>query len=546
MVENGAVQTRRSFLKSAGVVLAGATALGVTGCAAQGAQDSQGTTKQKVSWDEEYDAIIVGAGAAGLATALTVATEGGETTALLLEKSSVESGGGNSQFSSGMCIFTEQLDNFYEYLKELRGEFTSTPDEVLKAFAVGLSENYTWLKDMGAKEEDLLYIENFEWKELPHSQTHKIVYFNPKNETGPKHLVFFLLDKIKEYPERIFEKTESQLVDLVQDPESKTILGVVYTQKGKTIYAKAKKGVVMTCGGFESDATMKQDYLSMPISHAAAGISNTGDGHRICSRIGADFWHMNSFAGPWTNGVALDGSKMLPYRGLRKAQGITVGINGRRFYMDWEGSTMFEADIKQGDDLSLRYGCRHGAQNFGGDYAHLPLPSTTWFVFDATGLANGAYLGSKTGSVTSQNSKNSNNAADPVADGFAYKADTIEELASQMGVPVGELAKTVVVWNESCANGEDEYFHRPGSVLQPIIQAPFYAVKCVPEVLNTDGGPRRGPAAEIIDTYGNPIPHLYSAGEFGSVWMNKYEGAGNIAECCAFGRIAARSVLENN
>ena len=37
---------------------------------------------------------------------------------------------------------------------------------------------------------------------------------------------------------------------------------------------------------------------------------------------------------------------------------------------------------------------------------------------------------------------------------------------------------------------------------------------------------------------------LYSAGEFGSVWSNKYEGCGNIGECCAFGRIAARNALK--
>ena len=68
----------------------------------------------------------------------------------------------------------------------------------------------------------------------------------------------------------------------------------------------------------------------------------------------------------------------------------------------------------------------------------------------------------------------------------------------------------------------------------------------MPEILNTDGGPRRGVNAEILDIDGEPIPHLYSAGEFGSVWTNKYEGCGNIVECYVFGRIAARSALKND
>ena len=44
---------------------------------------------------------------------------------------------------------------------------------------------------------------------------------------------------------------------------------------------------------------------------------------------------------------------------------------------------------------------------------------------------------------------------------------------------------------------------------------------------------------------GKPIPNLYSAGEFGSVWSGVYQGGGNIAECLIFGRISARSALAN-
>ena len=62
-------------------------------------------------------------------------------------------------------------------------------------------------------------------------------------------------------------------------------------------------------------------------------------------------------------------------------------------------------------------------------------------------------------------------------------------------------------------------------------------------MLNTDGGPRRDEKARILDIDGEPIPGLFSAGEFGSVWCDKYQGAGNISECLAFGRIAARSAL---
>jgi succinate dehydrogenase/fumarate reductase flavoprotein subunit len=38
-----------------------------------------------------------------------------------------------------------------------------------------------------------------------------------------------------------------------------------------------------------------------------------------------------------------------------------------------------------------------------------------------------------------------------------------------------------------------------------------------------------------------PIPRLYSAGEFGSIWGYLYQGATNITECLVFGQIAGRN-----
>jgi predicted oxidoreductase len=80
-------------------------------------------------------------------------------------------------------------------------------------------------------------------------------------------------------------------------------------------------------------------------------------------------------------------------------------------------------------------------------------------------------------------------------------------------------------------------------MLAPISQGPFYAVELVPSMLNTQGGPRRNARAQIVRPNGDPIPRLYSAGELGSIYSYMYQGTGNIGECFAFGRIAARNAL---
>ena len=176
----------------------------------------------------------------------------------------------------------------------------------------------------------------------------------------------------------------------------------------------------------------------------------------------------------------------------------------------------------------------------------LPLPDKQWFVYDSEGKRYGAYMGKDVANNTLQNKTEKTEidpAIDAVADGYALTADTIEELAALMEVPVDELVNTVNVWNASCENGVDEQFHRPSDQLAPVSTPPFYAIPCIPEILNTDGGPRRNEKAQILDVDGEPIPNLYSSGEFGSIWAAKYQGSGNITECMVFGRIAARELI---
>ena len=116
------------------------------------------------------------------------------------------------------------------------------------------------------------------------------------------------------------------------------------------------------------------------------------------------------------------------------------------------------------------------------------------------------------------------------------------------------LEETVGRWNVDVKEGRDSQFNRPirsapeerpaykdfvSSVLSaPIDTPPYYGLELYPCLLNTQGGPRRNARAQVLDPYDQPIPRLYSAGELGSMWGMIYQGAGNIAECMVFGRIA--------
>ncbi len=525
------MHSRRNFLKGAGLATAAAAAFIIAGCSS--GSDEPATKKvDSIEWDGEYDVIVVGAGAAGLAAAATVATEGDGATCLLLEKAADY--GGNSPFCLGAMLFTENPDAFSTYMKGLAAG--TTPDDVIDAYVAGLSENFEWLKALGAAEEDMYVADPApaaaaEWPEFNIGESYRMVIFTGMGGGAP-HIHMFLADTVKAHSDTITFMNSTPFEALVQDAATKEIVGVVAAGKNY----RAAKGVIMCCGGFENDPDMLATYHGVRGVRPLAATQNTGDGHRACMHVGADQWHMTAGAQYWMGCRNLDDTEFMSrsWDFTSKQFGITVGMNGRRFYQDWDGCAVPNPNLgipyaMPGDDITLAVGYRHGITQFGGAWTHLPFPERGWYIFDADGLAAGAVP--------------QDLSTDPVADGWALSADTIEELAAKIEVPATELAHTVEIWNGFCDDGEDKAFYRSPDTLAKIAKAPFYAVKCAPTMLNTDGGPVRNAKGEILDVTGEPIAGLYSAGEFGSVWGNLYQGAGNIGECLAFGRISVRSAL---
>ena len=542
-------QSRRAFLRTTGATLAGVATVGMAAqlpARALAEGNDAAASVEDITWDEEFDVVVVGAGLAGMAAATTVALEGDGTTCLLLEKSAAELGGGNSQYSAGMVLWTNDTEKFTEYLKELRGDMNNTPDDVLAAYAAGIAENLDWARSLSTWLEDEANVsEHFEegsgsscypeYGELPHAFSLGRFNFMHMGDTSGRqykynHVQQVIYDEMMLHEDVVTFKHEAPMTALVQDPATKRIVGVTYEFEGATVYAKANKGVVMCCGGFENNEQMRADYLSGATARPVASHTNDGDGITACAKVGADMWHMNSCAGFWTSLSLIEGD----HTAMRspKKQGITVGVNGRRFYMDYDMDVVVDWDAMAEGDLTTHVGCRHGHMQFGGEWPHLPMPKDTWLIMDAAGYQAGMSDGFPTFGM------------DPIEEGgYGYQADTLGDLAEQAGLPAEELTKTVERWNECCANGEDPYFFRPANTLTPIETAPFYALHCSATMLNTDGGPRRSAKGEVLDLGGDPIPGLYSAGEFGSIWCNMYNGGGNLGECLAFGRISVRNAL---
>ena len=128
---------------------------------------------------------------------------------------------------------------------------------------------------------------------------------------------------------------------------------------------------------------------------------------------------------------------------------------------------------------------------------------------------------------------------------YAYKEDTIEALAADVGIDAATLAATVARYNELCDKGEDTDFGKDAKYMEKI-EAPYYVIR-LPQV-TTDGytGARINEHAQVLDKSGNWIPGLYAAGSCadGQTVSVNYFGCGtSLLTCGVFGREAAKDAV---
>jgi fumarate reductase flavoprotein subunit len=129
-----------------------------------------------------------------------------------------------------------------------------------------------------------------------------------------------------------------------------------------------------------------------------------------------------------------------------------------------------------------------------------------------------------------------------------FAADSLEELATHIGVDPEVLRATVDEHNRYCAQGHDELFAKDRRFLRPLTGPRFYAVRGRAVLLGTMGGIKVNERLEVVDKKDNVIPGLY-AGCFdaGGMYGDSYpiKSSSGLASAFALnsGRIAGKSAL---
>ncbi|MFU0841066.1 MAG: Tat pathway signal sequence domain protein [Burkholderia sp.] len=490
-----------------------------------------------MKWDRETDVLVVGFGGAGACAAITAHDSGAKV--LIVEK--MAEAGGNTAVSAGGFMIPDDAAKAYEYLRGTYQFVDSDFDEaLLRTFCEENKKTKEFLKSLDPDIKMFVY-GYAGFKNLPGHETIKRYRVKAKPDAKRRGGGDSLFSVLKNAVEKrgIPVLLNSPCVSLIRRNDE--VIGATVRNNGKEINICARKGVVLACGGYEFDRQSLQNFTLGTHIGAIGNPGNTGDGLRLAQSMGARIWHMSGYSA--FLGVKYPGFKTSVSCSVRGPSWIWVDQHGKRF-----------SNEKIDGHCQLYVAQALDAINH--CYPRIPC----YLVFDDKALKAGP-LDSSLGSgyaINREHHRWSKDLAHEVELGIVKKADTIEELAKQIGVPAENLSATVKRWNSDVKAGKDTEFGRPiktkaksyawdgAEISAPIETAPFYAVTLYPTLVNTQGGPKKNERGQVMDALDKPIPRLYAAGELGSMWGALYQGACNNAESLVFGRITGREVAKES
>lgn len=276
-------------------------------------------------------------------------------------------------------------------------------------------------------------------------------------------------------------RTGTAGVDFVWDGDR--VAGVsVQTNHNESYDILAKKTIVAT-GGFCANKELLAEYApGYEVLNTSNQMSNTGDFVKVFEENGMMLQNMDR--------MSVFSYILKPRRDLTSSGQNFVLVNG-------SGERFMGEKTLSGLDLGTT----------------LLEQDTTWMVIDSKGLETDGRLRKQTRL------------------GYWLEADTIEELAEQMGVPADALQASIDTYNAAANGTADPLGAEPTDTID---LAPFFAVQVESADHMTKGGLGCNEFAQALYEDGSVVPDLYGAGEV--TWQS-----GGYSQSVCFGKIAGRN-----
>jgi succinate dehydrogenase/fumarate reductase flavoprotein subunit len=508
-----------------------------------GASDWLGAEPQidaaEISETIETEVLVVGGGTSGLFAACSAAENGGKV--LVIDK--FISGGIRNDLGALDSRYQKETNTVIDPHEIVRDAYRYSAGRIVPDL------HYLWTKESGATidwygdrlaERDVQLWQEFTTELAPVHYKHYATGHSPewpRNEQGEETLdgATVLTDYATGLGVEF--RYNTPMVKLVKTGDKVT--GVIATaESGDYLQINASKGVIVCTGGYAGNFDMLQAL--QPEQYNLLGWASfipgaTGDGIKACIWAGAAFDDVRSTCSFDRCAMPVGTPPTGPESGgtffwLGEQPFLKVNIKGERFtnesgvydYIAHAASkqperayvTIWDANFQ--DDIVKfdMHGCSRTFPNDNGAPPDIPLPV-------AAGMVDGL-----------------------IAEGFTQQADTIEELAEKLQLPVDAFKKTIDRYNELYDAGKDEDYDKEPFRLSAIRQAPFSGTWTAAYILSTLDGIHIDTDMRALDEKGNPIPGLYVVGnDSGGYYAHTYFNLSTGHACgrsVTFGRRAGK------
>ena len=488
----------------------------------------------------QYDVIVVGAGNAAHAAAVSAREHGAERV-LMLEKAPENLRGGNTHYSGGLFRFAfdkpedllrlvpdveEHVPNFLQHVQpypasafwgDLRRVTENQTDPELAEILISKSyETACWVADQGIEMEAAVSLAAVEFEgevKWPSGAVIRAVH----EGVGLSKMWFATA------ADRGIElRYQTGAQRLLQDSSGRVSGLLVRDPSG--LHEIEAGAVILGCGGFEASPEWRARYLQRPwdTARVRGTAFNTGDGLRMALDIGAlpfGQWSGNhgtpidADAPPFGDRELTDKTNRLSY-----PLGVVVNTGGDRF-------------IDEGEDFQLYTYAKTGG-------AVLLQPGgVAYQIFDSKvfDLLEPRYV-----------------------TGTPLVAETLADLADQLPMETEHVLDTLEAYNAAApsAGRFDPTVHDglTAETLDPpktnwaqrLDSPPFRAYPITGGITFTFGGLRVDEHAQVLATDWRPLDGLFTCGEMvGGLFHHNYPGGSGLMSGAVFGRIAGRSAAES-
>jgi len=451
--------------------------------------------------ETDFDVIVVGSGAAGLAAAATAGAAGARVLVVESEKRTggssrlsdaiLQAAGTSIQRASGVQDSPDAMFEYYMTLNRWQVE-----PGLARAFCDDAPRIVEWLGTIG-----------LEFATVEFAGNEPIPRGHPTVGMGEALIAALEAESRRRGVELALD---NRVDELLVDGDGR-IRGV--RARGEDAIAPA---VVLAAGGFAHNSELIRRYLGNrmlggdhPVSPAGPG--SVGDALVMGEAVGA------AIAGRdrahWVPGPMVPAEVVLLNQDGRRFVDESADHSVRTIVANYHGHTyyaIFDEPIRQAGAANSFVARTEAAFLFGNEPLRADVePVATWIRNRA--LAQG---------------------------------DTPGAAARGVGLDPDAVEAAIERYNDSCARGRDEAFEKDAAALLPLRTAPFFAARIQPVMLvATFCGLRIDTDARVLDTAGRAIPGLFAAGESaGGIVGDVYAGHGNsITTALVFGRRAGRN-----